>query len=69
LGDFVGELKNVNIFANFDKNHFPQEAGPALSSNPCPTKYSKYIIKSWEDFKTGFVGNYKRMVQFSPCSN
>jgi hypothetical protein len=66
-GAFKGELRNVNVYANFDKDHFQEVAGPALSSNTCQIKYSKDIIKSWDDFKTGFVGNYKTMIKNSTC--
>ena len=67
-GSFTGEIRNVNIYANFDKKLF-RRVGGGITSNTCQRKYSKYILKSWEDLKTGFVGSYKKMVKNSPCLN
>jgi hypothetical protein len=66
---FTGEIRNVNIYANFNKTHFQDVAGPSISSNTCQIKYSKNILKSWGDFKIGFVGNSKTMVKKSACSD
>ena len=66
---YTGEITNVNVYANFDTTHFQQVAGPAISSNTCQLKYSKNILKCWDDFKLGFVGNQQTMVKNSPCSD
>ena len=66
---FTGELRDVNVYANFDTFHFQRVAGPVLSSNTCQPKYNKNILKTWDDFKMGFVGNHKKNVKRSSCSN
>ena len=66
---FTGELRDVNVYANFNKYYFQRVAGRLLSSNTCQPKYDKNILKSWSDFKMGFVGNHQKMVKSSKCSN
>ena len=67
---FIGEIKDVNIYGNFDKNYFKTVVGPAVSNlNTCKLKYKGNLIKSWDEFKLGFVGNYATMVKSSSCSN
>ena len=67
---FVGEFRDVNIYGNFDKNYFKTVVGPAVSNlNTCKLKYKGNLIKSWDEFKLGFVGNYATMVKSSSCSN
>ncbi|CAB4017348.1 Hypothetical predicted protein [Paramuricea clavata] len=67
---FIGEIRDVNIYGNFDKNYFKTVVGPAVSSsNTCNLKYKGNLIKSWDEFKLGFVGNYATMVKSSSCSN
>jgi hypothetical protein len=49
---FIGEIRDVNIYGNFDKNYFKTVVGPAVSNlNTCKLKYKGNLIKSWDEFK------------------
>ncbi|CAB4009544.1 Hypothetical predicted protein [Paramuricea clavata] len=60
LTPFKGEITNVNVYGNFDKNEFQKDAvAYRVTSSTCRPSIYKNIIKSWNDFKIGFAGDLK----------
>lgn len=56
---FKGEITNVNIYGNFEKIEFQTDVAYRVTSKTCRPSIYKNIIKSWNDFKIGFVGDLK----------
>ena len=54
----TGKITNVNIYGNFDRSTFKNTVAPTMSSNKCAATYNQNMIKTWDDFKLGFVGKY-----------
>ena len=71
MGDRVRSKGHRKGFlrAIFYIDHFQRVAGPVLSPKACQPKYNKNILKPWDYFKMGLVGNHEKMVKRSSCSN